>query len=192
MKNSRDIVLFRVDRKTGSLILGLLTVSLGSLAVSETLTLSTTYPSPSGIYNQLVTTGSSPTSNTVLNRNGGHTLLVPNTTNLNGRVGIGTGTPTAKLHVNGNIQAVNDICTDAAGGKCLSTVASPLSASYVGSCPAPRGGTCKCNAGERIMVMTGNSAGPTGYCAVGDQGLATVYGVCDGASAAASYFACFR
>ncbi|MBL7670390.1 MAG: hypothetical protein JNM39_07875 [Bdellovibrionaceae bacterium] len=44
----------------------------------------------------------------------------------NGFVGIGTTTPTQKLDVNGQIHASGDICTDAGGGKCLSTAPSSL------------------------------------------------------------------
>jgi len=40
----------------------------------------------------------------------------------NGKVGIGTTAPTQKLDVTGQIHATGDICTDAGGGKCLSTV----------------------------------------------------------------------
>ncbi|MBK7961858.1 MAG: hypothetical protein IPK04_12075, partial [Bdellovibrionales bacterium] len=43
-----------------------------------------------------------------------------------GNVGIGTTTPTQKLDVNGQIHASGDICTDAGGGKCLSTAPSSL------------------------------------------------------------------
>lgn len=39
-----------------------------------------------------------------------------------GNVGIGVTTPTQKLDVSGQIHASGDICTDAGGGKCLSTV----------------------------------------------------------------------
>jgi hypothetical protein len=39
-----------------------------------------------------------------------------------GKVGIGTASPAQKLDVAGQIHASGDICTDAGGGKCLSTV----------------------------------------------------------------------
>jgi hypothetical protein len=45
---------------------------------------------------------------------------------MGGNVGIGTTTPTQKLDVNGQIHASGDICTDAGGGKCLSTAPSSL------------------------------------------------------------------
>ncbi|MDX6770855.1 MAG: hypothetical protein SF051_15075 [Elusimicrobiota bacterium] len=50
---------------------------------SESVTLSTYYPAPSGVYTNMITTG-----NTYLARDGGN-------------VGVGTSGPTAKLHVNG-------------------------------------------------------------------------------------------
>jgi hypothetical protein len=94
MNEDRDVVLFRVERKTGILILATLFVLIGGLALSEQLTLTTSYPVPSGIYNQLVTTGNSGSvsADTTLNRNAGNTILVPST-NPSGRVGIGTTTP---------------------------------------------------------------------------------------------------
>ena len=71
---------------------------------SESLTLSTTYPSPFGIYNQIVTTGSfgKSTTDTTLNRNGGNTILVP-PSNPAGKVGIRTLAPAAALDVEGDV-----------------------------------------------------------------------------------------
>ncbi|MBN8537735.1 MAG: hypothetical protein J0M15_11835 [Deltaproteobacteria bacterium] len=52
-------------------------------------------------------------------------LKTNNTTKMtilsNGNVGIGTTTPTQRLDVVGQIHASGDICTDAGGGKCLSS-----------------------------------------------------------------------
>jgi hypothetical protein len=83
---------------------------------SESVTLSTYYPAPSGIYTQLITTG-----NTWLGRNGGLVWVGKNTplgpsvgtrmTVMNGNVGISTGTATAKLSFND----LNDGTTVAAG-----------------------------------------------------------------------------
>lgn len=101
-----DIVLFRIDRKVGLLILAGLAVVIGGLALAEQLTLTTSYPVPSGIYNQLITTGNGPT-NTIFNRNGGNTILVPGS-NSGGMVGIGTDNPVAKLSVNGGVQLGNE------------------------------------------------------------------------------------
>src|SRR5262245_29666672 len=100
---SRDIVI-RIDRKGLILVAALVLVAAGAkLLWSESLTLATTYPAPSGIYNQIVTTGNSGTASadTTLNRNAGNTILVP-ATNAGGKVGIGM-TPTYKLDVAGTI-----------------------------------------------------------------------------------------
>ena len=95
MNDDRDIVLFRIDRKSGILLAGVLAVVLGGFALSEQLTLTTSYPAPSGIYNQLITTGNSGAvaADTTFNRSAGNTILVP-PTNASGRVGIGTTTRT--------------------------------------------------------------------------------------------------
>lgn len=96
--NSPDIV-FRIDRKAllfvGALVL---VVAVGPRLWAEVLTLATTYPAPSGIYNQLVTTGNSGTlaADTTFNRNAGNTILIP-ATNAGGRVGIGTAAPRASI-----------------------------------------------------------------------------------------------
>jgi hypothetical protein len=108
--NSPDIVI-RIDRKGLVLVAALVLIAAAAgLLWSESLTLVTTYPSPSGIYNQIVTTGNSGTvpANTVLNRNAGNTILVPST-NASGYVGIGTTSPASKLDVKGDINATGTV-----------------------------------------------------------------------------------
>jgi hypothetical protein len=112
-----------IDRKAGFLMLGALAVLVGGVAMSEQLTLTTSYPVPSGIYNQLVTTGNSGSApaDTTFNRNAGNTILVP-PTNAGGGVGIGTISPGAafKLDVRGIAAATNLLVngTAAAGNSC--------------------------------------------------------------------------
>jgi hypothetical protein len=78
---------------------------LPAQAWPETLTVTTTYPSPFGVYQQLVTTGRATTGtvNTTLARNAGNVLLAP-PSNPDGRVGVGTTTPQATLDVNGGVK----------------------------------------------------------------------------------------
>lgn len=103
-----DIVI-RIDRKAAIFIAALLlAAAVGPRVWAEVLTLETTYPSPSGIYNYLVTTGNAGTStqDTVLSRNAGNAILVP-PSNAGGRVGIGTSSPSSKLEVVGTVTASN-------------------------------------------------------------------------------------
>lgn len=81
----------------------------------ETITLKTTYPAPFGAYSQILTTGKAggAATDTVLNRDGGNTILVP-PSNAGGNVGIGTSAPTAKLTVSGAVQ-VGSLDTDPPG-----------------------------------------------------------------------------
>jgi hypothetical protein len=107
MNAERDIVI-RIDRKAGLLMLASLAVVLGGYALADQLTLTTSYPVPSGIYNQLITTGNSGAVavDTTFNRNAGNTILVP-ATNAAGMVGIGMA-PVSKLSVAGGIQTGDD------------------------------------------------------------------------------------
>lgn len=72
---------------------------------SESLTLSTTYPAPFGVYNQIITTGNAgpAPADTTLNKTGGNTILVP-ASNGAGSVGIGTTRPRAKLDLQGSLR----------------------------------------------------------------------------------------
>ncbi|MBI4061517.1 MAG: hypothetical protein HY403_08815 [Elusimicrobia bacterium] len=102
--SSPDIVI-RIDRRGLVLVAALVVVgATAGLLWSETLTLVTTYPSPSGIYNYLVTTGNSVAApaDTVLNRNAGNTILAPSATNAGGMVGIGATNPGQKLTIDGS------------------------------------------------------------------------------------------
>lgn len=113
-----DIVI-RIDRK-GLVVAGVLLFvgTATGILWSESLTLVTTYPAPSGVYNQLVTTGNSGATpaDTILNRGAGNTLLVP-ATNAAGMVGVGMA-PVSKLSVAGGIRVGDDAsaCTAAKEG----------------------------------------------------------------------------
>lgn len=77
----------------------------------ESVTLTTTYPAPSGTYNQIVTTGGG-NRDTVLNRDGGNTVLT-GSGNAAGRVGIGVSAPATKLDVAGDARLTGGL---SAGG----------------------------------------------------------------------------
>jgi len=62
-------------------------------------------------------TGQSKSGGLILNTGNAATGLIV----AYGKVGIGTTTPSYTLDVNGNVHASSDICTDAGGGKCLSS-----------------------------------------------------------------------
>lgn len=103
-RSRRPVVLrLALDRRLAlPLLAGGLFAAGTALLHSESLILRTTYPAPSGIYNQLVTTGDSGTvpADTTLARNAGNVFLAP-ATNPRGSVGVGTDSPRAKLDVHG-------------------------------------------------------------------------------------------
>ena len=92
-------------RKIGylALALGLAGLFPGFL-LAEEMTMTTYYPAPYGGYNSILTTG-----NTFLARDGGN-------------VGIGTNSPSTKLHVNGNTQINGNatVANDIRGGRVYS------------------------------------------------------------------------
>lgn len=91
---------------------GLAALALAACALeisSETINMTTYYPSPLGIYRKIVTT-----TETILNKNGGNTLLVP-ASNPSGKVGVGTADPQAKLDVAGTLR-VGNFPADPPGG----------------------------------------------------------------------------
>lgn len=117
MKRRPSSITIVVDRRAALLVAAVAVVGGAALlATSETLTLSTTYPAPVGVYNQIVTTGDAGTvpASTVLARNAGHVLLAP-PTNAEGNVGVGAAVPLVKLDVNGPIR-VGQYASDPTSG----------------------------------------------------------------------------
>lgn len=99
MKGKSNVIHIELPKRqvVGALATLLFSTFVGYLA-SETLTLTTTYPSPVGIYKSMITTGQ-----TTLGKNGNNVILVPSSTNPNGMVGIGTPAPGTQLDVAGGI-----------------------------------------------------------------------------------------
>lgn len=86
MRREDDVLLTLTKRQLKGL-LALALLAGAAYVMSESLTLSTSYPAPSGIYNKMITT-----ADTYLSRDAGS-------------VGVGTTNPGAKLEVAGNIIA---------------------------------------------------------------------------------------
>ena len=98
----------RNRRKWLFFIVSCIMATLSCRLRAETVDIPTSYPSPSGSYIKLVTTGDSGPANTTLNSNGGNTILVP-PVNPDGKVGIGVATPAKELDVAGDIAAAGVI-----------------------------------------------------------------------------------
>lgn len=117
-------IVVTIDRRAVTISLALFLLAVPALRLSsETLTLTTTYPAPVGVYNQLITTGNggAAAADTTLARNAGNVLLAP-PTNASGRVGVGVANPSAKLDVAGTMrfadgnQAAGKVLTSDAAG----------------------------------------------------------------------------
>ena len=71
----------------------------------------------------------------------------------------------------------------------------PVGLSYVGSCSIAAAATCKCNAGETIMLLQQagrTSSGAASSCGTVNQNSSTVYGTKNNSNAYQCIFSCFR
>ncbi len=105
-------------------------VALGERPIfsqSESLTITTYYPSPYGVYNRLLTNslgvGDNNLSGSLDNSDTPDPTTHPGELWVANKIGVRTTSPIHTLDINGDIHATNDICTDLNGGKCLSSVA---------------------------------------------------------------------
>jgi len=135
------------------LVLGLIFVFyVSSCFAEESITITTYYPSPSGVYNRLQTNSLGVgDNNNNYNLDSGDVPTTAGDVWINGSVGIGMTSPAQKLDVAGQIHATGDICTDLGRGRCLNTTGTPLvSIAYSGW----------------SLVDTGWATCPAGYTAV--------------------------
>ena len=86
-----------LDRSAVAAVAAAAVVLLAGRALSERLTLSTTYPAPVAVYRSVMTSGAGGRP-TILNRDAGDTLFF-------GRVGIGVDPPRRGLDVQGTFRA---------------------------------------------------------------------------------------
>jgi hypothetical protein len=112
--NEHEIVIrIRISRRTFVwAAAALLMFCAANEVVSESLTLTTYYPAPSGVYQRLTTTGGSAA-------NPGNTVLARDA----GSVGIGTTNPGALLDVNGKVRFDSgNITSDGSGNLTAASV----------------------------------------------------------------------
>jgi hypothetical protein len=143
-------------------LIALMLVSAAVDVASESVTLATYYPAPSGVYAQMITTG-----NTYLSRDSGN-------------VGIGTMTPAQKLEVNGSVKIDGAGIYNTSGFQLVETSANDWTRWNQGSSAA------------NGNVMYQSLALPTGGLSVGtlsSQGLGNIYatGTLQVAGAGSSY-----
>jgi len=165
-------------------------------AWAETVDIPTSYPSPSGSYVKLVTTGDSGPADTTLNRNDGDTVLVP-PSNTDGKVGIGVAVTAKKLAIGGDIAVsgvmasetdvklgANSVITSIVCGPGLecSRDGNTLKVSRVnaGSCLAQcvfNGGSAYycCYPGEECAIRSGSSARVPGPVDSGPGSVGSVF-----------------
>jgi hypothetical protein len=196
---------FSIHSKTIALCFGVLAM----IFVFNYLVLAWTEPSAGPPNNNVAAplnvgnTGQSKSGGLILNTGGAVTGLVVD----KGNVGIGITSPNQKLDVSGQIHASEDICTDAGGGKCLSTVGSGSGGgSGILSCSlktcsfsGTAGCTATCPAGTIVTGGGADTGGsgtvwkeyPSGNGWYGNSNVAgTAYAICcnqSGGSGGTSY-----
>ena len=200
------------------LMIGLL-LAVSTYAMAEEITLTTYYPSPRGVYQELRTAGdvgigditAPPGARLHVTQTGATPAvqvtqtgaadalriedqagdLTPFVINQAGAVGIGTAVPNAAAPngQSGNLD-VNDVYVRSEGAW-----ASQSLLTYVGTCVATSESSCQCGAGERFMMLTGlNYPGTVTseiHCRVRHQGTINVSGLSTMGPASCT-FACFK
>ena len=182
-----------VDRRAVKIGLAAALLSVLTLTLSsETLKLTTTYPSPVGIYNYIITTGDagSATQNTILVRNAGN-------------VGIGTAFPAAKLDVAGNANVQGPVnvggfvmasgagqskvlMSDAAGKGTWQPITGGLFGYCTGDGSAPSIEPAYSSGGGRAAVGGGGGGGSGCACRAGYTLVET------GAGTSGGFFSCAK